>query len=46
MNNLYMKDLENMCDTIDEEKQNEIISTIIELRSSINEHEKGITIIL
>ena len=46
LNNLYMKDLENMCDTIDEEKQNEIISTIIELRSSINEHEKRDTIIL
>ena len=41
-----MKDLENMCDTIDEEKQNEIITTIIELRSSINEHEKRDTIIL
>ena len=39
MNNIYMKDLEHMCDKIEEEKQNEIISTIIELKS-IKEHEK------
>jgi len=38
LNNLYMKDLENMCNTINEEKQNEIISTIIELKSSIKEN--------
>ena len=45
MNNIYMKDLEHMCDKIEEEKQNEIISTIIELKY-IKEHEKENTIIL
>ena len=42
MNDLYMKDLENMCEKIDEEKQNEIISTIIELKSTINEQKNTI----
>ena len=36
MNNLYMKDLETMCDSLDKEKQNEIIS--FELTTFKNDH--------
>ena len=38
MNNLYMKDLENMFNSLGEEKQNEIISIINELKTCKNEN--------